>query len=120
MVVRILPQFSGKCVMWLLDISEIDSELAVDACLKGAGGMAGNHYFHTGFPHEFHRQGLRIPHLEMWVIIIAVKLWSSKYRGKIIKVCTDNEAVAVIVNNGRSNDPYLQSQLRAHVVAHKG
>ena len=32
--------------------------------------------------------------------------------GKVVRIKTDNEAVATIVNTGRSNDEMLQSQLR--------
>ena len=39
-------------------------------------------------------------------------MWGPQFTGKIIKINTDNEAVSVIVNTGRSKDLYLQAQLR--------
>ena len=54
----------------------------------------------------------KIVHLEMWAIIVAVRIWGSELAGKIIRIKTDNEAVAHIINTGRSRDNYLQTQLR--------
>ena len=69
-----LPDFDGECIMWLLEKSEVDSELAVDACMEGAGGITQMHYFHVKFPQKFKEQDLKITHLELWVVIVAVKV----------------------------------------------
>ena len=107
-----IPQFDGTAVMWLIDVEEMDSEMAVDACMRGTGGISPKNYFHAPFPNCFAEQGLKITHLELWSVIVAVKVWSEQFKGKYIKIKTDNEAVATIINTGRSYDLYLQKQLR--------
>ena len=74
--------------------------------------MSGDMFFTTPFPNRFTDIKLKITHLELWAVIIAVRLWGPHLKGKIIKVRTDNEVVSVIVNTGGSTDEYLQQQLR--------
>ena len=108
-----IPTFEGTGILWLLDAQPTDSDIAVDACLQGAGGFAFNDEFYSvKFPEVFASQELKITHLELWAVIIAVRLWGESLTGRIVKIRTDNEAVSIIVNTGRSYDEYLQRQLR--------
>ena len=107
-----LPQFQGTEILWLLDTAKIDEEFAVDACLVRAGGVRGNEVFTVLFPDHKTQSDENITHLELWSIIVALKLWGEQFRGKVIKISTDNEAVSIIVNSGCSQDRKLQSQLR--------
>ena len=86
--------------------------MAVDSCLVGAGGICGNEYFRFSFPVNMVENGLNITHLELWAIVIAVRVWGHKHTGKILRIKTDNEAVSQIVNTGRSRDSMLQKILR--------
>ena len=90
---------------------EIDLELAMDACLKAAGGVRNSECFSVKFP-EAVKNECKITHLELWAIILAVKMWGRELTGKVIRVKTDNEAVSTIVNTGRSYDLHLQTLLR--------
>ena len=103
--------FSGTCILWLIDEAPMDTEIAVDACVVGAGGVSEGEFYRVKFPEELKTENLKITHLELWAVILAVRIWGLKYKGKIVKVRSDNEAVSVIVNTGRSRDLYLQRQL---------
>ena len=105
-----IPQFQGTGIMWLLDVQEFDQEFAVDASLNVAGGVLGNDYFRVKFPSSLNDK-CKITHYELWAVIVAVKLWGERFRGKVIPVRSDNEAVATIINTGCSKDSYLQAQL---------
>ena len=108
-----IPEFEGTCVMWLLEVNKVDAEIAVDACLVGVGGISKNSYYRVEFPKCFRSKlGLQITHLELWAVILAIRAWGHSCTGKIITVKSDNEAVATIINTGRSQDMYLQQQLR--------
>ena len=104
-------QYEGTSIKWLLEVEQVDSEFAVDASLIAAGGVSGNDFFRITFPDHL-KNKCKITHYELWAVLIAVKLWSHKFTGKLIKVHSDNEAVATIINSGRSKDLYLQAQLR--------
>ena len=108
-----LPDFKGTSVLWLIDKITIDEELAVDSCLTSAGGVCGNNYYRIMYPKWFlESEKYQIAHLELWVVIIAVKLWDPQLSGKILKIYSDNEAVSQIINSGRSQDLLLQKLLR--------
>ena len=107
-----LPDFQGTGIMWLIDVYEIDAEIAIDACLKGARGVSGQEFFRVAFPLKILGEGTSIAHLELWAVIIGVRLWGSRCTGKIIRVKSDNEAVTTIINTGRSSDLKLQELLR--------
>ena len=108
-----LPQFTGTSILWLLDVFEVDAEFASDACLVALGAVCQNEYICARFPQDILQvKGTNITHLELWAVIIGVRTWGPKLRGKIIRVKTDNEAVAHIVNSGWSQDALLQKQLR--------
>ena len=107
-----LPQYSGTSVMWMLDCQKVDEELAVDACLQGAGGVSANQYYRLRFPKRILQRNYSIVHLEMWAVIIGIRAWHDQFKGLIITVKSDNEAVATIINTGRSHDLRLQTLLR--------
>ena len=83
---RFLLSFSGTSILWLLDVPQIDSEFAVDACMKGAGGYREGEYYRVLFPTEFEKDQLKITHLELWAVILAVRIWGPDLKGKIIHV----------------------------------
>ena len=75
-----LPGFEGTSIMWLVEKEDVDGEIATDACLSGAGGISHNQYYRKQFP-KWVKQNTQIAHLEMWAIIIAVKLWGKDMKG---------------------------------------
>ena len=52
-----------------------------------------------------------IAHLELWAIIIAIKLWINVVSGKKLHFFCDNECCVTIINSGRSKDGKLQMLL---------
>ena len=107
-----LPGFQGTGIMWLIDVFEIDAEMSVDSCMVGAGGVCGKEFYRVKFPAKVLTPEVRITHLELWAVILAVHIWGHRCTGKIIRMRSDNEAVACIVNTGRSRDLLLQKLLR--------
>ena len=105
-----LPRFQGTGILWLLNIYGVDTYMATDASLKGAGAICKNQYYRVTFPQKMRH--LHIVYLEMWAIILAIRLWGEQLKGYIIQISTDNEAVCTMVNTGRSHDSYLQTLLR--------
>ena len=106
-----LPGYNATSLMWLTDAVMVDTEFAMDACLTRAGGNAGDEVFSVRFPRQV-TQSAHITHLQLWAVIISVKLWGEKCSGKIVKISTDNETVSHIINSGRSQDLLLQKLLR--------
>ena len=99
-------------ILWLVDSVVVDGDMAMDSCMMVAGGWSGDQVFLVKFPRYVCKKFAHITHLELWAVIIAVKVWGKQHTGKIIRIHTDNEAMANIINSGRSQDILLQAQLR--------
>ena len=74
----------------------------------GAGGVYQNDCFGTAFPLWLQEQHWHISALEFMAIILAVKLWGSKWTGLNILVRCDNAACVSVINSGRSVDNLMQ------------
>ena len=107
---RFIEEFNGKALMWLHMEPTTDAIIQTDTCLKGFGGIHGSEYFRGRFPKNLQQKNIAI--LEMWAVMVALKIWSHKLKGKYFWVHVDNEAVAIILNTGSSRDPELQDALR--------
>ena len=70
-----LPQFWGTAIMWMIRVLPFDSVISVDASLQGAGGVAVGSFYTSLFPEHWDQRNYHITHLELWAVIIAVKIW---------------------------------------------
>ena len=84
----------------------IDQELAMDACLNACRGTMDKQFFKIRFPAEILELTTNITHLEMLALIAGMKLCKANLQGKYIRVHVDNEAVAMIINTGKSRDKF--------------
>lgn len=99
--------------MWFEQFELSDQVVASDASLVGAGGTwaIGKQFYRCEFPAEI-KEGSSICHLELWALIISLKLGSAELQGKAVVVHCDNQAVAELINSGRARDERLQCRLR--------
>ena len=110
-----LPQYNTVSIMWMEQVTTPDTLVATDACLGGLGGQCGSEYFHVGVPEEFRLQQMGIVHLELLTLLVALKKWKHRFRGKRFGVNCDNIAVVQVINNGTAKDLLLQKMLRMSV-----
>lgn len=104
--------------MWNEKFWKPDALVASDACLTGAGGTFTPQnaeepleFYRCSFS-EHIRENASIAILELWALIITLKLWGDRLSGKVVVAHCDNEAVANLVNSGKARDPRLQAGLR--------
>ena len=107
---RFGQQYNGVSMLWLIKEPGTDTIIRTDACTKGYGGICGNQYFRARFPKEV--QGKNIAILEIWAVMVGLKVWATEVQGKYFWIHVDNEAVAAILNTGSSREPELQNSLR--------
>ena len=94
----------------LYDHKPIHETLELDACLTSLGGRVQNCVYHL--PLEKGYQGFTIVHLEMVNILVAIRLFASRWSGRKILVRCDNQAVFAVLKPGRTRDPYLSACAR--------
>ena len=107
-----LQDYNGVSMIPQMDRAPCDTLLASDACLVGFGAVCGEEFCKGGFPPFISGQQLHISALEMLALIVAVKVWKGKFRGLRVGVKCDNEATVIVINSGKSRDPFMQACLR--------
>ena len=107
---RCILEHNGISLLWLVKEPGMDTLLQTDACPKGYGGISGQEYFRGRFPKELQSKNIAI--LEMWAVMVALKIWAPQLRGKYFWIHVDNEAVASVLNTGRVREQELQNTLR--------
>ena len=107
-----LPCFNGISMMLLEEFSEPDQVFSCDACPTGCGGILGLEVFHEEFPPFIIQQQLHINALELLTIVVALKVWGKRLRGKKVLILCDNMSSCNVINRGASKDPFHQSCLR--------
>ncbi|KAL9972505.1 hypothetical protein ACROYT_G018824 [Oculina patagonica] len=108
-----LSQYNGVSIIkidpWITD----PLFLSTDACLTGAGGFFEGYFFHTPFPDfVLSSFGHDINILELLAIMVALKLWGDRLRGKRFLLHCDNANSVLALNSGRSRVPGMQACLR--------
>lgn len=108
-----LPEFPSCSLMWLEQFQEPDAVVASDACLIGAGAVwfQGEQFYRCSFPDSI-KDGSSICVLELWALILTLKVWHSELRNKAVVVNCDNQAVVELINSGRARDLKMQQGLR--------
>ena len=107
---RFIQEYNGVSLLWLMKEPETDIVVQTDACPKGYGGICGKEYFRGRF--SVKDQSKNIATLEFWALMVALKLWAPQLKGKYFWVHVDNEAVAMVLNSGKSRNQELQNTLR--------
>ena len=108
---KFLPTYNGVSILWPEQCLNPDQCIASDASGVGAGGICwGVGYFRVRFPQ--HLKNTNIAHLEMWGVIISIRVWGHRLRGKKVVIKCDNDSVCHVVNHGRSRDLFLQAAMR--------
>ena len=100
--------------MWSIDKNVVNEFLSADLSLQGIGGLCDDQfYFHAAIPRWIKQDDLiHIAHLEMWVIIVAIRKWSRILKEHKFVIGCDNQAMVTIINFGRAKDKLLQTLLR--------
>ena len=113
---KYMDQYDNVSILWMTKVSTVDKVIASDACLKGYGGTCGSEFTFGKFNPEMTTQETwTIVHLELYALIICLKLWMHQLQGKKFVVHCDNMAVVTIINTGHSKDLRLQSLLREFI-----
>ena len=101
-----MPTYNGINMMVHSPLPS-DMHVELDACMTGVGGRCGDEVYHCTIPPFIVDENHHITHLEMLNLVIAAKLWKSKWQGHRITIHCDNIACVYTLNTGRARDPYL-------------
>ena len=105
-----LPSFNGITYISKPEIFDGHS-LQIDASLTGLGGIWNQEVYTTPI-FDLYGFELKIVHLEMLNLVIALRLWSQKWAHCTVKFYCDNSAVVQVVRTGKTRDQMLALCLR--------
>ncbi|CAG2215233.1 unnamed protein product [Mytilus edulis] len=83
-----------------------------DACMTDCSGIFKQHFFHVEFLDAIVNEQLHINALEMLTVVVCLKLWGTKLKGKRIIIKCGNHVTVTVINTGKSRNQLLQSCLR--------
>ena len=121
---RYLRRFNGVECMYIdesMDLSLeqlLDSSALVncgDAQPMGGGSYYGSEYWSRPFPRWLQDTRIAIHIKEFYVALVSAWLWGESWRGKVVYVFCDNEAVVETLENQKPKDPKLQELLREYL-----
>ena len=105
-----LPRFNGVTCIHKMVIPE-DHRLHVDASLTGLGGVWANRVYASPII-QLIQFDLKIVHLEMLNILVALRVWTIFWRHSTVWIFCDNKAVVQVAESGKTKDPYLAACIR--------
>lgn len=79
----------------------------------GYGAICGTHWFSGRWPDEW--KSLPIATLELFPIMISLRIWAHRWENKKILFMSDNMAVVAIINKQTSKDKNIMSMVRVMV-----
>ena len=106
-----LPCFN-RVSMMSLKLCQPDDEFATDSCLTCCGAVSGREYFHAVFPPFIQDLQLHINALELLTIVISLRIWGHKFKGKRLVVHCDNLSSCLVLNKGSTRCSFMQACLR--------
>ena len=81
--------------------------LYIEAVLRVSTNVPRSH-----FPGCIEELALHINALELFVLVMAVKIWAPKLAGSRFQISCDNDAAVQVVRSGRTRDGFMQRCLR--------
>ena len=83
-----------------------------DASLHRGSATCFNECISFAFPRYIEGLASHITTLELFPLVIAVKIWAPQLAGVQFQISCDDDAVVQIANLGRTQDPFMQRCLR--------
>ena len=101
--IAFLKHFNGVVTFRKQSVSEM---VFVDATLTGIGGSWGKRAYSTSIPSEISRE-VAISQLELYNIVVAMRLWAAAWENKAVCIRCDNESAVSVCNSGRTKDAFM-------------
>ena len=128
---RFLRRFNGvemmipddPLLLTLEDLVEVGAHVNCgDAQMMGGGSYYGDEYWSRPFPRWLQDPQIFIHLKEFWVVLVSAWIWGEKWRGKLVYIFSDNDAVVETLEKEKPKDSRMQELLREflYVVCVKG
>ena len=128
---RFLRRFNGvemminddPILLTLEELAEVGAHVNCgDAQMMGGGSYYGDEYWSRPFPRWLQDPQIFIHLKEFWIVLVSAWIWGEKWRGKLVYIFSDNDAVIESLEKEKPKDTKMQELLREflYVVCVKG
>ena len=100
---KLLHSFNGVVVFRRNPVSQV---VHVDATLTRVGGIWGSRAYTAEIPYDISSHA-SITHLEMYNIVIALRVWAHEWQNSVISIKCDNESAVSVYNSGKTRGTFL-------------
>ena len=107
-----LPTFDGISILWLDDSLPPGALMALDASMTGGRAVHKQEFFHVKFPEFVKHKATNIAQLELFTVMLAIKMWASDLEGKVVRFYTDNANAMYTINKGHTRDGVMLECIR--------
>ena len=83
-----------------------------DSCLTGGGALTHQAFYTLQYSQHILQRNMAINLLEMYNILIAVRMWHTSWRNRNVMIFSDNAATVATLQAGRAHHPYLRAAAR--------
>jgi len=105
-----LTDFNGVSIIPDIIWSNPDANMSTDICLKSCGSWCGTEYFSKKIPKFVLETETNV--VELLTILVGLKIWGERFRNLRIQNFCDNSASVVVLNSGKTKDPYMLKIIR--------
>jgi hypothetical protein len=128
---RYLRRFNGVELLYPADPLGLSLEQLIDtgalvncgdAQMMGGGAYYGTEYWSRPFPRWLQDPSIPIHIKEFWVVVASSWLWGEQWKGAIIYIFCDNDAVVEVLEKEKPKDPKMLELLQEflYVVCTRG
>ena len=103
--------YDGVSILWLKNIRPEEELFATDASLTAQAAVFEQQAFFIPTPHHI-AELKNIAHLELFAVLIALKMWAKQLTGLYITIFCDNQSAVHCINSGKAHDSKMQHLLR--------
>ena len=111
-LLTLLPNFNGSAMIVLRPCDFDDVLFTCDPSLHRGGATRFYECTSFPFPRDIEEFFLHINALELFVLVVAVKIWAPKLAGSRFQISCDNDAAVQVVRSGCTRDAFMQRCLR--------
>jgi len=98
-----MSRFNGVSLIERRPLAAYES-VEVDSCLTGCGAIFGDSYYMEQFPPDMLALQLPIHCLEIFNIVVAMRMWAHQWSGRLINIWCDNAASVLVLQSGKGRD----------------
>lgn len=101
-----LPLYNGVSFIKPDSWSFEDLHFSTDSCLHGGGATCLDQCFFVPLPTNIVHEAEHITALELFVLVLAVRVWAPTLARRRFLISCDNEAAVTVINSGVTRDFY--------------